>query len=101
MTSWSVESTSNSLGYCDRVADGRLLMSFDTIAAVYVWCSDNHSGQWSRGYRIMSRIAKLRINLTDNAWEAIQHGTGRAKDEWAEAREMYLRLDSSRKRVPV
>jgi len=76
-------------------------MSFDKIAAVYVWCSDNHSGQWSRGYRIMSRIAKMRINLTDNAWEAIQCGTGRGKDEWAEAREMYLRLSLMKLRRPV
>ena len=76
-------------------------MSFDKLAAVYVWCSDNHGGQWSRGYRIMSRISKLGLRLTDNAWEAIQHGTGRGKDEWLEAREMYLTLDSSRKREPV
>lgn len=29
---------------------------FDLIAAIYLFCADYHSGQWSRGYRILSRI---------------------------------------------
>ncbi len=74
-------------------------MSFDLIAAVYVWCSNNHSGQWSRGYRIMSRIAKRGLHLTDSAWEAIQDGTGRAAEEWSLAREYYLRLEQSGHKV--
>jgi hypothetical protein len=53
-------------------------MSFDKLAAVYVWCANNHTGQWSREYRIMSRIVKRGLHLTDSAWEAIQDGTGRA-----------------------
>ncbi len=68
-------------------------MSFDKTAAVYVWCANNHTGQWSREYRIMSRIAKLGLRLTDSAWEAIQDGTGRAKEEWSFARSIYLQLD--------
>ena len=68
-------------------------MSFDLTAAVYVFCSNHHSGQWSRGYRIMSRIAKRGLRLTDNAWEAIQYGTGRGKAEWELARVYYLNLE--------
>lgn len=33
-------------------------MSFELIAALYLVCSDYHSGQWSRGYRILSRITR-------------------------------------------
>jgi hypothetical protein len=33
---------------CDR---------FDTYGALYLFCSRYHSGQWSRGYRILSRLA--------------------------------------------
>jgi hypothetical protein len=29
---------------------------FNLIVALYALCSDYHSGQWSRGYRILSRI---------------------------------------------
>lgn len=76
-------------------------MSFERVAALYVWCADNHGGQWSRGYRIMSRISKMGLKLTDNAWEAIQYGTGRGKDEWFEAREFYLRLSLMKLKRPV
>ena len=31
---------------------------------LYVFCMDYHSGQWSRGYRIMSRFKNVR--LTDS-----------------------------------
>jgi hypothetical protein len=33
---------------CDR---------FDIYGALYLFCSRYHSGQWSRGYRILSRLA--------------------------------------------
>ncbi len=69
-------------------------MSFDKVAAVYVWCANNHQGQWSREYRIMSRISKMRLHLPDSAWEAIQDGTGRASEEWAEAHEIYKTLEA-------
>jgi hypothetical protein len=28
------------------------------LAALYTFCSDYHSGQWSRGYRLLCRTAK-------------------------------------------
>lgn len=30
---------------------------FDLYGALYLLCSRYHSGQWSRGYRILSRLA--------------------------------------------
>ena len=64
-------------------------MSFDKLAAIYVFCANYHSGQWSRLYRLMCRIS---ATLSDNAWEAIQDGTGRAAEDWEDAREVYLTL---------
>jgi hypothetical protein len=29
---------------------------FDLMLTLFVLCQDYHSGQWSRGYRILSRI---------------------------------------------
>lgn len=29
---------------------------FDRYGALYKLCTDYHSGQWSRGYRILSRL---------------------------------------------
>jgi hypothetical protein len=69
-------------------------MSMDLLAALYVWCANHHEGQWSREYRIMSRIAKRGLRLTDSAWEAIQDGTGRAAEEWAYSRTIYETLCS-------
>lgn len=31
---------------------------FELIATLYVLCMDYHSGQWSRGYRLLCRIAR-------------------------------------------
>lgn len=67
-------------------------MSFDKLAALYVFCANYHTGQASRLYRIMSRIAKRGIGLSDSAWEAIQDGTGRAAMEWSESHCIYHAL---------
>jgi hypothetical protein len=51
---------------------------FDLVTALYVLCNDYHSGQWSRGYRLLSRINRryrpknipcTRDDLT-NEWES-------------------------------
>lgn len=34
---------------------------------LYVFCMDYHSGQWSRGYRILSKLGPA--NLTDSCIE--------------------------------
>lgn len=70
-------------------------MSFDKIAALYVFCANYHSGQNSRLYRILSRIANRGIRLSDSAWCAIQDGTGRCASEWEYARSIYLTLVSN------
>jgi hypothetical protein len=49
------------------VSDAR----FELVATLYVLCMDYHGGQWSRGYRLMSRIARRyrRVSIT-NAYAA-------------------------------
>lgn len=50
---------------------------FNLIVALYCLCNDYHSGQWSRGYRILSRIVgaykphnipSSREELDDDQW---------------------------------
>ena len=42
-------------------------MSFEKIAATYVYCMDYHGGQWSREYRILSKIStQYKLWLSDN-----------------------------------
>lgn len=41
---------------------------------LYVICSDYHSGQWSRGYRILSRLWRMGMNLTDSCFTDIRDG---------------------------
>lgn len=47
-------------------------MSADFLLALYVFCMDHHTGQWSRGYRIMSRFSRLDIHLTDALIEELR-----------------------------
>jgi len=46
---------------------------FDLYGALWVFCSRYHSGQWSRGYRILSRLAAAGYNpgmgLQNGRWE--------------------------------
>jgi len=35
---------------------------FDLYGALWLFCSKYHSGQWSRGYRILSRLIIARYN---------------------------------------
>ena len=64
-------------------------MDFETLAGIYVYCADYHGGQWSRLYRLMSRI---RMRLTDSAWKAIRHGRDDPANEWEAARCVYRKL---------
>ena len=64
-------------------------MSFETMAGVFVYCHDFHSGQASRLYRLLS---KIRMRLPNSAWEAIRHGRNDLRDEWLWARMVYRRL---------
>lgn len=65
-------------------------MSADFTFALYVFCQDYHSGQWSRLYRIMSRIVKRGIQLQDKHADAIRYGNN---EEWSEAHEYYRQLE--------
>ena len=67
-------------------------MSFDKLAGIYVYCMDYHNGQWSRLYRLMSRIG-LRLKLTDSAIKGIQTGS----EEWFEAHTVYNSLCNSQR----
>ena len=64
-------------------------MSFDTLAGIYAYAMDYHTGQGSRLYRIMSRI---RATLSDRAIAAIRRGKDDPKGEWEQARCVYRRL---------
>jgi len=65
------------------------LDNFDFVAGLYVYCMNWHNGQWSREYRILSR---LQIRLTDNAIYSIQNGRYDRNDEWEQARIVYREL---------
>jgi hypothetical protein len=64
-------------------------MSFEKLAGIYVYCADFHEGQWSRLYRLMSRI---RIRLSDSAWKGIRRGKDDPHGEWEESRRVYRQL---------
>ena len=64
-------------------------MSFEKLAGVYVYCMDYHGGQWSRLYRLMSRI---QMRLSDNAIAAIRRGKFDTSGEWEESRKVYRHL---------
>ena len=57
---------------------------FDLYGALWLFCSRYHSGQWSRGYRILSRLALVGyspgLSLQRNRFES------------SEQREMYRQL---------
>lgn len=36
-----------------------LYARFDLYGALWLFCSEYHSGQWSRGYRILSRLSQV------------------------------------------
>ena len=64
-------------------------MSIEKLAGVYVYCMDFHGGQWSRLYRLMSRI---RITLRDSHIAAIRRGKDDKGNEWEESRRVYRHL---------
>lgn len=63
---------------------------FDLITALYAFCCDYHSGQWSRGYKILSRIQSRYQprNLPD--CEEIE-----SNDEWCGAKEFLEELKAN------
>lgn len=70
-------------------------MSTDFKFALYVFCMDYHSGQWSRLYRIMCRIG---ANMRDSHIYAIQGNRHKKREEniseaiwseWESARVYY------------
>ena len=66
-------------------------MSFDTLAGIYVYAMDHHTGQGSRLYRIGSRIGAV-MRLSDNAIAAIRRGRDDRGNEWEAARCVYRTL---------
>lgn len=60
---------------------------FDFITALYAFCCHYHTGQWSRGYRILSRIEAL-YRPHNIPIERIANG----HDEWIDAHEIYNEL---------
>jgi hypothetical protein len=64
-------------------------MSFEKLAGIYVYCMDYHGGQWSRLYRLMSRI---RFNAPDHVFDEIRYGKHDKNNEWEESRRVYRHL---------
>jgi len=73
-------------------------MNFDTLAGIYTYAMDYHGDQWSRLYRMMSRI---RFNAPDHVFTALQgnrhlnreRGISDATwDEWKDSRSVYRKL---------
>lgn len=64
---------------------------FDLYGALYLLCTRYHSGQGSRGYRILSRLSKLGyhpgLSLQDNHFES------------PEQKDIYRRLLRHRKKL--
>jgi hypothetical protein len=56
---------------------------FDLYGALYLFCCRYHSGQWSRGYRILSRLSRVYspgLSIRSNRFES------------SEQRDIYRRL---------
>lgn len=70
-------------------------MTLETLAGIYVYCADYHSGQGSRLYRLLCRIGR-RLRLSDSAWAAIRHGKDDRDDAWESARRVYRALKRRR-----
>lgn len=64
-------------------------MDFETLAGIYVYAADNHSGMGSRLYRLMSRID---MRLGDSAWRAIRDISADPYGDWDRARDAYATL---------
>lgn len=74
-------------------------MSIDKLAGIYVYCMDYHSGQWSREYRILSRIVgQYKLRLTDSAIRQISEPIDE-ECEWIEAAEVYQTLVANHQSV--
>ena len=47
---------------------------FELYGALWLFCNRHHSGQWSRGYRILSRLCNAKyspgIGLQNNRFES-------------------------------
>ncbi len=73
-------------------------MNFETLAGIYTYAMDHHTGQWSRLYRLMS---KIRFHARDHVFTAIQGNRHARKEreisvdtwnEWETARKVYRAL---------
>lgn len=63
---------------------------FNTIVAIYCLCADYHSGQRSRGYRILSRISShYRPQNIPCSLEDLEKS-----DDWLESLELYRELET-------
>lgn len=68
-------------------------MNHDFAFGLYVFCMDYHTGQWSRLYRILSKLStQYRVSLRDNHIAAIRRGKDDPGNEWEQARTYYREL---------
>lgn len=62
---------------------------FDFVVALYGVCAEHHSGQWSRGYRIMSRISS---HYRPRDIPCGLNELFKRRREWSEALRIYISL---------
>jgi len=49
-----------------------MIHNYDFMEALYCFCMDYHSSQWSRGYRILSRLSKrLKLSPLFKGYESL------------------------------
>ena len=64
-------------------ANGRMLVNtFEGATALYTFCTDYHSGQWSRGYRLLCRLGKrLKLSPMWMGYESLEEDEKEIYDE--------------------
>lgn len=73
-------------------------MDFETLAGIYTYVMDHHSGQWSRLYRLMPRInfhAPSRVYLAIQGNHHLKNTRAISDATWAEwerSRQVYRKL---------
>ena len=69
-----------------RFGNGQFLVdTFEGATALYAFCADYHSGQWSRGYRLLCRLGKrLKLSPLWEGYESLEEDEREIYDELVE-----------------
>jgi len=69
-----------------RFGNGRFLVdTFDGAVALYTFLTDYHSGQWSRGYRLLCKLGnRLKLSPMWMGYESLEEEERYVYDELVE-----------------